>query len=481
MSASFLPSLPRIRVAYGFALFLLSCLLSPLPIAAQPASSFGTSQATAQRPALADVVLQTEMQKRAVRFFWEKSDPTTGLTNDRARNLGADDAYTVSSAASTGYALAALPIAVEHHWIDRDSAYNRALLTLRFLHDRMPQNHGWFYHFVDRRTGERVWNSELSSVDTALLITGALMCGQYWRNTEVDHIANTLYDRLDWTWMRTDGGAQPDKKVVSMGWTPESGFLKNDWDHYCELMVVYLLGLGSRTTPLPADSWTAWKRDLVTYKGHQTLVGGPIFIHEMAQAFYDFHDQRDSLGWNYWNVSREAVWINRQYCLDNASHRKTYAPDIWGLNAYDYPDGYKAFSAPGDEDGTVSPTGAVAAILFEPTLATAAGNAMYARYGDKIWGRYGFSNAFNVDRNWYDPDVIGIDLGMALLAIEDVRTGLPWKLLSTHPCLQNAWKRAGFHPSKGKELDKPEGINGPIGASHAHVTQPSRTNHASVT
>ena len=132
-------------------------------------------------------------------------------------------------------------------------------------------------------------------------------------------------------------------------------------------------------------------------------------------------------------MSKEAVWINRQYCLDNADKRKTYAPDIWGLNACDYPDGYKAFAAPGDEDGTVSPTGAIAALLFEPALARRAGQAMYTRYGDKIWGRYGFADAFNVDRDWYDPDVIGIDLGMALLAIEDARTGLPWKLLASHP------------------------------------------------
>lgn len=420
------------------------CLLILLPaiVHAQPAEPL--------KP-LSDAALLTEVQRRAFRFFWEKSDPETGLTNDRAHNRGPDDNFTVASTASTGYALAALPIAVEHHWMDRKQAYDRALLTLRFL-SKMPHEHGWFYHFVDRHSGQRVWNSELSSIDTALLIAGALLCGQYWHGTEADRLANALYDRMDWTWMRTNGGTKPEKRLLSHGWKPEEGFLKYDWDRYCELMTLYLLGLGSRTSPLPNESWTAWERNVVEYKGHKTLAGGPIFFHEMAQAFFDFRDQRDSLGWNYGNTAREGVLINRQYCLDNASNRKTYAPDIWGLNANDYPDGYKAFSAPGDEDGTVSPTGALAAILFEPELARAAGNAMYARYGDKLWGRYGFGNAFNVDRDWWDQDVIGIDLGMALLAIEDTRSSLPWKLLAAHPCLQKAWKRAGFHPAKGGEI-----------------------------
>ncbi len=401
---------------------------------------------------LAGDPLDTEVERRAVRFFWEQSDPKTGLTSDRAGNKEGSAPNVVASVASTGYALASLPIAVKHGWIANDIAFDRALVTLRFFLDVMFHEHGWFYHFVDRHTGLRVWKSEISSIDTALLINGALLCAQRWPGTEVDRLANTLYDRMDWNWMLTNGGSHPEKLLLCMGWNPENGFLKNDWDHYCELMTLYLLGLGSRTTPLPTASWTAWKRNEVSYGGRTTLAGGPIFLHEMAQALYDFRGQRDMMGWNYWNVSREAVQINRQYCLDNASHHKTYASDIWGINAGDFPDGYKAFSAPGDEDGTVSPTGAIAAILFEPELAHRAEHTMLARYGNKIWGRYGFGDAFNVDRNWYDTDVIGIDLGMALLALEDVHSRLPWKLLARHPRLAIAWKRAGFHRSGGSNL-----------------------------
>ncbi|HZP84102.1 MAG TPA: glucoamylase family protein [Chthonomonadaceae bacterium] len=398
---------------------------------------------------LTDEQLLTEVQRRAFRFFWEQSDPKTGLTNDRAKNFTEKDDQTVASIASTGYALTALPVAVEHRWIERQAAYDRALRTLRFVHDKLPNVHGWHYHFVDKRTGERVWKCELSSIDTCLLVIGALTCGQYFKGTEVERLANAIYDRMDWTWMRTNGGTRPNKKVVSMGWKPEDGWIKSDWGHYCELMLLYLLGLGSKTDPLPTDSWTAWERNVVEYHGMKTLAGGPIFMHQMAHGYYDFHNQKDSLGWDYWQTSVAATRMNRQYCLDRMKTRKTYGPNVWGLNASDGPDGYRAYGVLDEEDGTVSPTGAIASLSFTPDLSLAAARTMYQQYGAKIWGRYGFSNAFNVDRDWYDPDVIGIDLGMALVAIENYRTGWIWKLLASHPATRRAWAAAGFHPSKG--------------------------------
>jgi hypothetical protein len=204
--------------------------------------------------------------------------------------------------------------------------------------------------------------------------------------------------------------------------------------------------MSSRRDPLPAATWAAWERDKVEYDGITTLAGGPIFMHEMSHLYFDFKNRRDALGWDYWVCSLNAVTINRQYCIDKSAGRKSYGPNLWGLNADDAPNGYRAYSAPGnDEDGTVSPTGAIAALLFTPDAARAAGRAMYDLLKEKCWGRYGFGNAFNLDKNWYDKDVIGIDLGMALLAIEDTQSGLPWKLMASHPGLQRAWKQAGFH------------------------------------
>lgn len=403
-------------------------------------------------PPLSNEKLLEEVSKRAFRFFWEKTNKTTGLTNDRARNVGKDDDYTVASIASTGYALASLPIAVERKWVERKPAYDRALLTLRYLAHKMTHHKGWYFHFVDCNTGVRVWNSEVSTIDTTLLMAGALLCGQYWRGTEVDRLATQIFERLDWTWMRTNGGTKPDKKTVSHGWKPESGFLNNDWDAYCELMTLYLLGMGQKRDPLPAESWKAWQRNEFTYGGRKTLAGGPIFLHQMAHDYFNFKNKKDALGWNYSNVSLEAIRIHQEFCETNPKKRKSYSKDRWAINASDGPDGYRAFAPPNDEDGTLSPTGALACLQFTPDRALSSAQHIYRTYGDKLWGRYGFGNAFNLDRNWFDEDVIGIDLGMALLAIENYRTGRVWKWMAQSPVVQRGWEKAGFakQPSKVK-------------------------------
>jgi hypothetical protein len=434
--------------------------LQTLLLAAVTAMLFslqGPAAAASQSKPLSGDALLQEVQHRAFKFFWEKSDPNTGLTNDRARNIGGEDHYTIASTASTGYALASLPVAVTHHWIGQTEAYDRALSTLRFVNTRLPNVHGWYYHFIDKHTGERAWNCELSSVDTCLLLLGALSAGEYWKGTEVQKLANTLYDRVDWSWMRTDGGTRPEKLTLSMGWKPESGFLSANWDRYCELMLIYILAMGSKTDPQPAACWSAWQRNVVTYGPYTTLAGGPIFMHQMSHIYYNFKDLRDGAGWNYFVSSQIATQMNRQFCLDHP--RKSYSSNIWGLNACDGPDGYTAYGVPDKEDGTVSTTGAIASILFTPQLARASADETYRTFADKIWGRYGFSNSFNVDRSWYDADVIGIDLGMALLAIEDAATGLPWKLLASHPSTASALKKAGFHTTREKQPGKLQRYN----------------------
>ena len=416
-------------------LFLLLLLIASV------ASARGQHQ-----PSLTSDALLTQAQNRAFVFFWQKASATTGLTNDRAHNLGADDAYTVASVSSTGYMLANLPLMVENGYVTRQSAYNRALVTLQFLQNKMQHPHGWFYHFIDKTSGQRVWNSEVSSIDTALLIAGALVCGQYFENTDVAAAANALYDQMDWTWMRTNGGTQPNKLLLSHGWTPENGWIPYNWDTYNELMTLVLLGLGAKNNPLPMACWTAWTRKPITYAGMQTLSGGPIFLFEMAQNYFNFSMQQDSLGWDYSLVASGGININRQFCLDNAAKRKTYGPNIWGLNASDAPNGYNAYGAPGGpEDGTVSPSGVLAALPFATTNALNAAQAMYNGYGDQIWGRYGFSDAFNVDANWHDTDVIGIDLGMASLAITNYRSGYVWRLMQSNPAAARAFAKAGFH------------------------------------
>jgi hypothetical protein len=385
----------------------------------------------------------SEVQLRACKFFWENAHYKTGLVSDRANNFTKDN-FEIASIASTGYALISLPIAVEKGILSNELAYSRALNTLNYLYNETINIQGWYYHFIDKDSGNRAWDSEVSSIDTGILIMGALICGQYFKNSEVQFLANSLYNRIDWQWMTTNDGKYPDKLVLSHGWTPENGFLESNWDTYSEHMFLYLLGMGASKNSLPTTSWESWKRPVITYNGRNTLYGGPIFIHQMSHGFYNFKDQIDKLGWDYWQTSHEATKINREFCINNIDKRKLYSENIWGINACDSPNGYKAFSAPGYEDGTISPTGALSSILFTPDLSVKAACEIFRRYKIQIWGKYGFSNAFNISKNWFDTEVVGIDLGMVLINIENFKTGLIWNLLASHPSMSKSWIKAGF-------------------------------------
>jgi hypothetical protein len=395
-----------------------------------------------------DEQLLREVQRRAVRFFWEKADSVTGLINDRANNFG-DDGYTVASIAATGYGLAALPVGVVNGWLDRGGAANRARTTLRFLLD-MSDVRGWLVHHVDKRNGERVWGSEHSSIDTALLVAGALVCGQYFARDastrDIYVLSDALYRRIDWLWMLTNNNTQPEKKVLSHGWKPETGFISYNYEIYSEAVLLYLLGLGAPVDPLPATAWSAFQRPPRNYNGIESTGAGPIFIYQMPFGYFYLGNQRDQLGFDYWVASKNAMQIHRQFCIDRAGSSETYAQGFWGLNASDGPDGYAAYGAPdGPEDGTVSPTGAICSITFTPELAISATRALYDNLGNVIWGRYGFADAFNIGRNWYGEDVIGIDLGMALVAIENYCTGFIWNLMGSFYAAIPAFQAAGFY------------------------------------
>lgn len=406
------------------------------------AASSPASAAPAPVPPSLDAV-----QRRAFDFFWNETDPHTGLTKDRARNVGGvPDTYTVASTAATGYALAALPIGVSHGWITRPQGYARALAALRFLHDRLPNEHGFYYHFVDVRTGARVWNSELSSVDTALLLLGVRAVAAYWPGTDIQRLADDVTDRVDWVWMQNspaDPSAPPE-----MGWEPLSGWLASRWAGYSEASFLYLLAMGARRHALPPAAWDRWQIGQTTLEGRLVFGGAqPLFMAQMTAGYVDLRGRRDRPRRDWWTAWANAVQADHAYCARNPEHRRTYAEGFWGLNADDLPPpaGYGVNRpADGQNDGTVAPTAMLASILCAPDLAQAALSNLWNRHRDRLWGRYGFSDAFNVDRAWYDPDVIGIDLGMMLLAVEDARTGLVWRLLDKDPVLRRGLTAAGF-------------------------------------
>lgn len=392
------------------------------------------------------------VQRKAFAFFWNESDPRTGLTKDRARNLpGRADAYTVASIAAMGYALAVLPVGVSHGWVSRKAAYARALTTLRFVQDKMENHHGFYFHFVDKATGARVWKSELSSVDTALLLMGARVAGDFWPGTEVQRLADGLTDRADWPWMRDSGGASGAEETLSMGWKPEDGWINSRWQGYSEASFLYWLALGSRSHPLAAASWDAWEVKTATLEGFPVFGGAnPLFMAQMAPGFCDVRGLRDRQGRDWWTAWRNAHQADRAYCERNPDGRRTYAEGFWGISANDQPPpvGYGASApTPGRNEGTVSPTAMLTGILFTRGPSRHALADLWRKHGKQLWGRYGYSNAFNVDKNWYDTDVIGIDLGMLLLATENARTGLIWRLLRSDPVMERGLAAAGFHRS----------------------------------
>ncbi len=397
-------------------------------------------------PKPTDEAFLDKIAYRSFLFFWQEANPQTGLIKDRANNFGEDN-YTVASTAAVGFGLTALCIGKERGWVTSEQSFDRAITTLLFFRDKMENVHGFYYHFVDLNTGERVWNSEISSIDTALFLAGTHVIASCFPDSQVEIIANELYERTDFEWMRTDGGTRSEQLLLGHGWKPETGFLPYRWDTYSELMILYLLAMGSPTYPIPAESWTAWSRPVGQYAGFTTFAQGPLFTHQYSQAFVDFRDRHDILDFDYFSSSVNATLANRQFAIDQKINFKTYDDHIWGITASDGPNGYIAYSAPPgtiNHDGTVSPAAPAGSIVFTPNLSITALRTMYNRYEDHIWGRYGFSGAFNVDQNWYDQDVIGIDVGITLVMLQNHKDELIWRLFMQRPSIQNAMDKAGF-------------------------------------
>lgn len=385
-----------------------------------------------------------DVSKRAVQYFWDQSHPLTGLTRDRSVNSAASESRTVASTAATGFALTALAIGTERGWLIREQALARAKLTLISLNNRVPKNHGWLLHWIDWGTGARVWNSEVSSIDSSICFAGVIVARQYFKDTQLNTMCDTLLNGVDWNWMRTNGGALPNSMTYSHGYVAESGWLSNRWSDYSEQLMLYVQGLGASTS-VPAATWTGFVRNTVTYQGIQVITGGPLFLHQMSHGFINFANQRDSLNYDYWVATYRATKANRQYCITNPKGYAAYGKNFWGLTASDGPDGYDAFGAPGwgSDNGTIAPTCVAASVDYMPSEVASTLQNIRKVYPNS-WGKYGFPNAINPHRNYVDPDVIGIDLGMAMCGIENRRDGFVHRQSASHPWIANGLARAGF-------------------------------------
>ena len=407
-----------------------------------------------------DEVLLEDLERRSFQYFWEQAGAGTGLVLDRTRTDGApadEDHRTVGSIAATGFGLTALCIAAERGWVKRDAARERVRTTLRFFAKGAPHEHGWFYHWLDINTGERKWKSEVSSIDTALLLAGALTARQYFRDdAEITRLSEAIYERIDFPWMLNGHPT-----ILSMGWRPETGFIKARWDDYSEHLILYLLAIGSPTHPITPEAWYAWRRNWNAYAGYKYLGKTPLFTYQYPHAWIDFRNRRETKGEHidYFENSVKATLAHRQFCIDLAKEFPGYGPNVWGISASDSARGYVAWGGPPRDpaiDGTVVPYASAGSLMFAAQLSMAALRTIREKYGRELYGKYGFADAFNPNTGWIDRDVIGIDLGITLLAVEDARSGAVWRWFMKNSEIINAMDLTGLHRYRKLQRQAPK-------------------------
>jgi hypothetical protein len=381
-----------------------------------------------------------DLEKANFQFFWDQASPQTGLVKDRC-NVRTTDNTQVASIAATGFGLTALCIGEKRKWVSSSEIHERVLNTLRFLWKKLANHRGFFFHFADVNTGARLWDSEVSSVDTAILLCGVLTCRQHFWTKEIRRLALDIFNRVEWNWLAED------TRLLSMGWMPEIGFLPFRWQDYSELMMMYLLGMGSSTNPLKPDAWDAWRRTTFEYDGLRYIGSfAPLFVHQFSQAWFDFRNKRDKYA-NYFQNSATATEAHRLFCMDLARQFPDYSGDLWGITASDSPNGYVVWGGPpaiGPIDGTVVPSAAGGSLPFLPQETMRVLRNIRERFGSQAWSHYGFVNAFNPLSNWFDADVIGIDTGIILVMAENLRTGFVWNTFMKNPEARRGMERAGF-------------------------------------
>lgn len=414
--------------------------------------------------------LLDDLQQYAFGYFLKQTNPANGLVADKTRTDWP------ASIAATGFALAAYPVGVEHSYLTRAEAVERTLTTLRFFLNS-PQGEepgatgyrGFYYHFLEMETGRRAWNCELSTIDTTLLLAGALAGAMYFDGDGADErelraLADALYARADWRWAQ-DGGA-----TVTHGWKPESGFLKYRWEGYDEALILYALGLGSPTHALPEESYAAWSSSYKWKKlyGHEFLYAGSLFTHQYSHLWIDFRGIQDGFmrdkGSDYFENSRRATYVQQHYATRNPEAFKGYGEYCWGITASDGPgpgtrmiDGverrffdYAERGVPyGPDDGTLATWAVVASLPFAPEIILPTLRYFNDVYSETVHHE-GLRASFNptysdqAGNPWICEWCFGINQGPVVMMIENYRSELLWRLMRRCPYLVKGLRRAGF-------------------------------------
>jgi hypothetical protein len=428
-------------------------LFGESPIEQQEPQPQKPEQHTSPAPSPAPTVLSpeddqflNELEHANFLFFWEQANPATGLTKDRC-NVRTNDTTVAASIASTGFGLTAICIGEKRSFVSHADARRRVLDSLSFIWHKLPTHRGFFYHFANINTGERIWDSEASSVDTAMLLCGVLTCRQHFQEKDIGDLAHAIFDRVDWTWLSED------TTLLSHGWKPELGFIPSRWDLYSELMMMYLLGLGSTSHPLKSDAWFAWKRSVFEYDGLRYIGSfAPLFVHQYSQAWFDFRGKRDRYA-DYFKNSVIATDVHRRFCIELNPQFSDYSNALWGITASDSEKGYVVWGGPpamGPIDGTIVPAAPGGSIPFLPDATMRVLRTIHDHYPN-AWSRYGFVDAFNPLTEWYDTDVVGIDTGITMLMAENARSGFVWDTFMKNPEAQRGMANAGFKSYQPEE------------------------------
>jgi len=380
-------------------------------------------------------------QKACFDFFWNEvslSEETYGLVRDNTDNKN------MCSIASVGYALPAIIIGIERGYITREEGEERVLRTLRTMKEKPDRVHGFYYHFLEMETGKRYGKCEVSIIDTAIFLMGALVAGEYFGG-EIEALWEEIYGEVDWPWYH-----DPERDRFYMGYVEQMGGHFGAWDHYAEQFMMYFLSVAAPKYPVAPTVFydcplycNTYKDSGIIYHSH----GGGLFVYQFSHAFIDFRGKKDRRGIDWFENSVRATKANRQYCIDNPLGIKTYGENSWGMTACNTPTGYSGAlgALPCFKnkqifpDGTVPPCGPIGSIVFTPEESIAA--MEYFAQNEKLWGKYGFIDSYNleVEPAWYSDDVIGIDKGISLLMIENYRSGLIWELTNRNKYIQKAF------------------------------------------
>jgi hypothetical protein len=415
------------------------------------------------------------IQYKTFLFFMNEHQAEKGIVKDRST------ATSPASIAATGFAIPAFAIGAERKWITREKAAEITLKILRFFWNA-PQNtdpngigyKGFYYHFLTMDTGTRKWNCELSSVDTGILMMGVIFARNYYNldneaEKEIRDLAGKLLARIDWDFMVLPAKSKY-KYTLSMSWSPEEGVQDYGWCGYNEALFLYILAAGSgmKDAPRSFDAWLSTYKWYTPYKGLSHVAFPPLFGHQFSPAFIDLRGIADSYmkkkGIDYFENSRRATLVQQRYAIDNPHGWRGYDSLCWCVTACDGPgdkynigttkfEGYAGRGTSGPDynyydDGTIAPYGILSSLPFTPDLVLRTARSINQKYGDKIWGKYGYYDSFNLTANWYDTDFLGLDEGPMIIMIENFRTGLIWNYEMKDPIIQNGLKTLGFEKTK---------------------------------